>query len=248
MSGKGHLFVGTSGFAYPDWAPSFYPPGTKGDAMLRSYAERLSACELNNTFYQQPTPSKIAAWLAATPESFRFSVKAQRGGSHRAFSADPEGTLPWLTAPYRLFGERLGTVLFRVPGDVRRDDDRLRGFLAAWPADLPLTIEFQDPSWLDDEVLEALREHEATLCATELEADPGPPALHLTGRFLYLRLRRDTYAASQLGAWAARLLPFLEAGHDAYVFFKHDATGRAALLALELAERVGETGMLTAQA
>ena len=105
---------------------------------------------MNNTFYQHPTASRISTWLVATPHSFRFAVKAQRGGSARAFSTDPDGTVPWLTAPYRLFGERLGSVLFRVPDPVARDDGSLRAFLAAWPPDLPLTMEFQHPSWLDD--------------------------------------------------------------------------------------------------
>ena len=80
----GRLLVGTSGFAYPDWAPRFYPAGAKADALLPFYGTRFAAVELNNTFYQQPTEAKVRAWLAATPTNFRFSVKAQRGGSMRA--------------------------------------------------------------------------------------------------------------------------------------------------------------------
>ena len=234
----GRAYVGTSGFAYTEWAPAFYPPGTRPDALLREYSARLPACELNNTFYQHPRAARIEAWLEATPEWFRFSVKAQRGGSLRAFGSDPRATIDWLTAPYRLFGERLGAVLFRVPDAVPRDDARLAAFLAAWPQDLPLTMELQDPSWLDDGVLGLLRDHGAVLCGTDLETEPQPPALHLTGPFLYVRLRRDDYAAAALDAWALRLDPFLRAGHDCFVFFRHDATGRAALRALELTERI----------
>ena len=102
----GRLFTGTSGFAYPDWAPLFYAPGTRGDGLLRAYGARLSACELNNTFYQQPTEAKVRAWLDATPEAFRFAVKAQRGGSMRALFGPAQETVEWLTRPYRYFGER----------------------------------------------------------------------------------------------------------------------------------------------
>ena len=91
-----------------------------------------------------------------TPADFRFSVKAQRGGSWRAFSGSPDKGLPWLTDPYRRFGERLGTVLFRAPDTAKRDDERLGALLDAWPRDLPLTLEFRDPSWAADEVV-ALR-------------------------------------------------------------------------------------------
>jgi uncharacterized protein YecE (DUF72 family) len=233
----GRLFVGTSGFAYPDWAPTFYPAGSRGPSLLREYAARLPAVELNNTFYRQPRPEQVAAWLAGTPDDFRFAVKAQRGGSMRALGAAAAETLTWLTAPYRLFGERLGSVLFRVPGNVVRDDQRLRALLAAWPADLPLALEFQHLSWSDDAIHDLLREHGVVLCATELDDEP-PPDLRVTGPFLYLRLRRTTYSSGELEAWAQRLAVFLADGLDCFVFFRHDELGEAGLRAIALRDRI----------
>jgi uncharacterized protein YecE (DUF72 family) len=230
----GRAYVGTSGFAYPAWSPRFYPPGVRGDRLLSHYATRLTACELNNTYYQQPSAAKVDAWLAATPDDFRFSVKAQRGGSYRSLLVDPVAGLPWLTEPLRRFGTRLGTVLFRVPDRTTRDDARLGAFLEAWPADLRLTMEFQDPSWHVDEVFDALTRRGAVVCATDLPDDPAPPALRRTGPFLYLRLRRHDYGPADLEAWARRLEPFLADGLDAYVFFRHDEVGRGAELAVEL--------------
>ena len=142
--------------------------------------------------------------------------------------------MAWLTGPYRAFGERLGTVLFRVPENARRDDAKLAGLLAAWPADVPLTMEFQDPSWHVDETFAALAAVGAALCATELPDDETPPTLRRTGSFLYLRLRRHDYSDADLAEWAARLEPFLSAGDDAFVFFRHDEVGRGAELALAL--------------
>jgi uncharacterized protein YecE (DUF72 family) len=233
----GRLLVGTSGFSYKTWAPRFYPAELRAGDLLPYYSSRLPAVELNNTYYASPTPSKIAGWLDATPDDFRFSIKAQRGGSFRALQTDPAGSVAWLTGPYRAFGERLGTVLFRVPDNARRDDAKLQSLLAAWPADLPLTIEFQDPSWHVDETFAALAAAGAALCATELPDDDGPPILRRTGRFLYLRLRRHDYTDSELDAWAARLEPFVAAGDDAFVFFRHDDVGRGAELALTLQDR-----------
>jgi uncharacterized protein YecE (DUF72 family) len=231
----GRLRVGTSGFSYPGWAPRFYPAGLPSTRLLEHYASRLTAVELNNTFYRSPTPGAVAGWLAATPPDFRFSIKAQRGGSFRALRIDPVASVPWLTAPYRAFGERLGTVLFRVPNGVSRDDDRLAALLDAWPADLPLTMEFQDASWQVDETFAALERVGVALCTTELPDDEGPPTIRRTGRFLYLRLRRHDYSGTELAAWAARLEPFLRAGDDAYVFFRHDDAGRGPELAAALA-------------
>jgi uncharacterized protein YecE (DUF72 family) len=228
------LYVGTSGFAYPDWSPRFYPPGLKGDGLLPHYASRLPAVELNNTFYQSPSESRVATWVGSTPPDFRFSVKAQRGGSWRAMNGAPDPGLPWLTDPYRRFGERLGTVLFRIPDNVRRDDDRLAAMLAAWPRDLPLTIEFGDPSWAADETVALLTDAGAVLCATEGPDDGTPPTLRRTGPFLYVRLRRHDYTSAELAAWRDRLHPFLAAGDDVFVFIRHDESGRGAELALEL--------------
>ena len=109
--------------------------------------------------------------------------------------------------------------------------------LEAWPRDLPLTVEFRDPSWAADEVLALLRGAGAVLCATEGEDDERPPDLRRTGPFLYLRLRRHDYTPRGLDAWRDRLEPFIAAGDDAFVFFRHDATGRGAELALELGSR-----------
>ena len=227
------LYAGTSGFAYPDWAPLFYPAGAKSGDLLRIYSERLTAVELNNTFYQQPKPDKVGAWLAATPPEFRFVVKAQRGGSMRAFGIAAAETVEWLTAPYRAFGERLGSVLYRVPDQMRRDDTRLRLMLDAWPADMPLTVEFQDPSWQSDEIFDLLRSHGAALCATDLD-DQDTPDLRRTGNHMYLRLRRTSYTDDELTAWADRLAVFLADGVDCYVFFRHDESGESALRAERL--------------
>ena len=233
MTERGRLYAGTSGFAYPDWAPAFYPPGTRANRLLAEYAARLPAVELNNTFYQQPRPEKVAAWLAATPDDFRFVVKAQRGGSLRAIGGAGPETLAWLTDPYRAFGARLGAVLFRVPQNVRRDDRRLRALLDGWPADLPLVAEFQHPSWHADEIHELLADHGAALCATDVD-ELDPPDMRLTGRFIYLRLRRTSYTDAELSAWADRLAAFTDSGRDCYVFLRHDADGQSALRAVAL--------------
>jgi len=238
---SGTLRVGTSGFAYPAWAPTFYPPGLRGEDLLRSYAERLGACELNNTFYRQPSEKAIAGWLAPTPATIRFAVKAQRGGSLRALSVDPAASVPWLTDPLRRFGDRLGSVLYRVPGEIARTDERhhrLARLLELWPDRFPLTLEFQDASWHVDETFGLLKRHGAVLCTTDLDEMAEPPFVRVSGPFLYLRLRRTVYSDEELDVWAARISPFLDDGLDAYVFFRHDETGISPGRALALAERL----------
>ena len=234
----GRVFTGTSGFAYPDWSPVFYPAGLRGDGFLRHYASRLAACELNNTFYARPKPERIAAWIGAVPEGFRFVVKGQRGATSRALSGDPAESIAWLTEPLPGFGERLGGVLFRLDERTQRDDARLAGMLRAWPATIPLVVEAQHASWHVDETFAALRDARAVLCATDLDGLDEPPTIRRTGPFLYLRLRRTAYTDAELEAWAARIAPFVADGLDAYVIFRHDADGTSALRAEGFGARV----------
>ena len=259
---RGRLLAGTSGFSYADWIPRFYPPGTRASGLLAAYGSRLPAVELNATFRRRPTPSAIRGWVAATPASFRFAVKAQRSSAIRGLFGSPAETVSWLTEPLGEFGERLGAVLYRVPAEIRRDgpwvegdvaraDDRVRALLDAWPRAIPLVLEFQDRSWHVDETFASLRAAGAVLCVTELppEGDEGATGggdtggapesatVRRTGPFLYLRLRRHDYDAAELDAWAGRIEPFLAAGDDVYAFFRHDEVGRAGELALELLRR-----------
>lgn len=235
----GRLYAGTSGFSYPDWAPRFYPEGLAERDLLGAYAARLPACELNNTYYRTPSGERVAAWAAAVPPAFRFTVKAQRGTAIRALMIDPAGSVARLVEPLGAFGRRLGCVLFRVPREIPRDEGRLAALLGAWPAGVPLTLDLQDASWHVDEVFAMARAAGAAICATESDESPEPPTVRLTGPHLYLRLRRTAYDADALAAWANRLTPFLEAGHDCFVFLRHDETGESALRALELIRLAG---------
>jgi uncharacterized protein YecE (DUF72 family) len=239
----GRLRTGTSGFAYPAWSPRFYPAGLRSADLLRHYASRLGTVELNNTFYRTPSAAAIDGWLASTADDFRFAVKAQKGGSWRAIRVDPAESVPWLTTPLRQFGDRLGTVLFRVPEGVPRDDTRLAALLAEWPRDLPLAMEFQEASWHVDETFAALAGAGAALVTTDLDDLEEPPTIRRTGSLLYLRLRRTDYDTAELRRWLDRLEPFLSDGVDALVYFRHDEVGRGAELALELAALAADAGL-----
>ena len=234
----GRLYAGTSGFAYPDWAPRFYPSSLRSRDLLPHYASRLPAVELNNTFYARPTADRIASWVAATPPDFRFVVKAQRGASVRSLYGSAAESVPWLTEPLPAFGERLGAVLFRIDAKAARDDGRLARLLDAWPRSIPLVLEAQHASWHVDETFAALRAAGAVLCTTDLDDRAETPDIRRTGPFLYLRLRRTAYDDAALDAWAARIAPFLDDGMNAYVLFRHDEDGTSAVHAEGFAARV----------
>src|SRR5579863_5033559 len=78
----GKLYAGTSGWAYPQWKPDFYPAKLASAKFLGYYAARLNSVELNYTFRRRVTKKLLAGWIAATPADFKFAVKANQAITH----------------------------------------------------------------------------------------------------------------------------------------------------------------------
>jgi uncharacterized protein YecE (DUF72 family) len=93
-----------------------------------------------------------------------------------------------------------------------------------------------------DETVVALSAAGVALCSTDDPDQPEPPTLRRTAPFLYLRLRRHDYTPGEIATWADRLAPFLAAGDNVFVFFRHDPVGRGPELALELTDAVATRG------
>jgi uncharacterized protein YecE (DUF72 family) len=214
--------VGTSGFAYKEWRGSFYPEKMKEKDMLRYYAERLRAVEINNTFYRMPAAETLLRWAEQVPDGFTFVLKASQRITHRQrLSPESAETVGVLFDTARVLGPRLGPVFFQTPPLLKKDLERLRAFLASLPAGHPVAFEFRHESWLDDEVYAALRERNAALVAVDKDEAGGDGAPVVpTADWGYLRLRRRAYDDEALGAWRERLLA--QPWREAFVFFKHE--------------------------
>lgn len=78
------LFAGTSGFAYPQWKPRFYPEDLPQKRFLEHYATRLNTVEINYTFRHMPATATLTAWAAATPPA---SASRSRRTSRSRISA-----------------------------------------------------------------------------------------------------------------------------------------------------------------
>ena len=53
------IWIGTSGYSYPEWKGTFYPEDLSTSKMLGYYSERFSTVEINNTFYRLPSEKVI---------------------------------------------------------------------------------------------------------------------------------------------------------------------------------------------
>ncbi len=232
------LKVGTSGYAYKEWKPSFYPEDLPAAGMLRFYAQRLPTVEINNTFYRMPSKKVLQGWSAEVPENFCFALKASRRITHFKRLRDVGGELDFLFGNLLVLGVRLGPVLFQLPPDSMKDLARLRDFLAQLPPGRH-ALEFRHGSWSDAEVHDALRENGVALCITDGEDEEaggeGGGAPTATAKFGYLRLRRDAYTEPDLRAWVERIRA--QPWEEVFVYFKHETA--APNVALEFERLLG---------
>jgi uncharacterized protein YecE (DUF72 family) len=231
------LHVGTSGYSYKEWKGTFYPDDLPASEMLRWYGERLNGVEINNTFYRMPKVSMLEEWASQVPAPFRFSIKASQKITHHKRLKEAQDETGYLLRTVASLGPKLGAVLFQLPPNLKKDVDRLRAFLPLLPGGLPAAFEFRHPTWRDEEVLTALRDHEAALCTADSEEADADASVVTTARWGYVRLRRPDYARSDLERWAERILA--QPWERAFVFFKHEDEGAGPRLAALFREVAG---------
>ena len=213
------LWVGTSGYSYKAWLGNFYPERLAAKEMLRFYASRLPAVEINNTFYRLPKESVLQSWAEQVPAEFSFVLKAPQRITHQKRLKDAESEVEYLFRVATVLGSHTGAVLFQLPPDLRKNLPILQNFLAILPADRGVAFEFRHASWFDDEIFGCLREHNRALCMAEMDETESSNLIS-TATWGYVRLRRSEYSHADLLNWKQRILA--QPWDHAYVFFKHE--------------------------
>jgi uncharacterized protein YecE (DUF72 family) len=229
------LWVGTSGYSYKAWLGNFYPERLAPKEMLRFYASRLPAVEINNTFYRLPKESVLLSWAEQAPAEFRFVLKAPQKITHVKRLKHAETEVEYLFRVGKALGSNAGAVLFQLPPHLRKDIERLKHFLSLLPDDGAVAFEFRHPSWFDDEVFAFLGERNCALCAAETDDTENSNVIS-TAKWGYVRLRRSAYSRDDLVQWKERI--FSQQWGHAYIFFKHEDEGIGPKLAAEFLELV----------
>lgn len=228
---------------YDDWRGRLYPRDVPKRRWLEWYAARFDTVEVNSTFYRLARAEAVAGWVRQTPPGFVFAVKASRYLTHVK-------RLVGLADPIKRFYEplepmidagRLGPVLWQLPENFHRDDERLAGWLELLPAGRH-TIEFRHPSWFVPEVLAALRAHGVAL--TIGDHPERPFQLHeATAPWRFIRFhygargRGGNYSDREIEEWAGRIARW-RAREEIYAYFNNDWQGFAPANAGSLLRRL----------
>lgn len=217
------LWIGTSGFQYPEWKGTFYPEKLPVSKMLAYYSERFSTTEVNYSFRRIPSAKTIQNWAETTPPRFKFTFKAPERVTHISRLRDCADILRFFASVIGEMKEKLGVVLFQLPPVMKHDVALLRAFLDDVPPTIRAAFEFRHASWFADDVFNALRENNAALCISESEKIAAPQVA--TADFGYLRLRRQDYVAADVKRWADFVQAQATQWRDAFVYFKHEESG-----------------------
>jgi uncharacterized protein YecE (DUF72 family) len=242
--------IGCSGWIYRSWKDDFYPKGCPQRRWLEHYASRLNTVEVNSTFYRLPKREAVAEWVRRTPEDFVFTVKASRYLTHvRRLRDMDQGVQRFWERIEPLAGSpKMGPVLWQLPANFHRDDDRLGAALWQLPPGRH-AFEFRHPSWVAPEVLALLREHGVALTIGDHPERPWQPH-ELTADFTIVRFhygargRRGNYSATELRAWADRLARWGRQA-DVFAYFNNDWEGFAPRNARLLQRLVGAPSRVT---
>jgi uncharacterized protein YecE (DUF72 family) len=224
--------VGCSGWNYADWRARLYPVGVPPRRWLGIYAQLFDTVEVNSTFYRLARREAVATWVTETPPEFLFAVKASRYLTHIKRLTDLDQGFRRFYEPLQplIEADRLGPVLWQLPENFHRDDERLLRWLEALPPGRH-TIEFRHASWFADPVLDMLRRHGVALTVGDHPSRPFqlqvPTADWWFVRFHWgSRGRRGNYSRGELQEWADRIAGWREE-REVFAYFNNDWEGFA---------------------
>ncbi len=236
--------VGCSGWQYDSWRGRLYPEGLAKGRWLDRYSEVFGTVEVNSTFYRLARPEAVKRWIEQTPEHFTFTLKSSRYLTHiKRLTNLEDGVRRFYDAVEPLVGHpKLGPVLWQLPENFHRDDDRLGAALEALPPGRH-TFEFRHQSWFTEEVYSLLREHGVALTIGDHPERPFQSHEMTTDwtfvRFHYgQRGRRGNYAESELETWAERFERWRE-DVEVLVYFNNDWEEFAIRNGLWMRKRLG---------
>jgi uncharacterized protein YecE (DUF72 family) len=236
---KAVLCAGTSGWAYAQWKPEFYPSKLPASKFLEFYSGKLNSVEVNFTFRQRLQETTAESWLRMTPPDFKFSLKAHQAITHFRRLKDVDELLDrFLHSAIKFHqAKKLGVLLFQIPSNMKCDLQLFADFLKLLPGIFRYVIEFRHPSWLNDDVYQLLRSHNIALCVTEGDEELSTPDIQ-TADFSYFRFRRPEYPRERIEELATHFSSSPLAAN--YAYFKHEETAAGAHFAVELLKAVAD--------
>jgi uncharacterized protein YecE (DUF72 family) len=235
------VFVGTSGWTYDGWRGPFYPKDVPKKDWLAWYGTRFQTTEINGSFYRTPSLEAVRNWREQTPKNFLFAWKASKFITHwKRLSVNSENSIELMVTRLKSLSPKVGVVLFQLPPQFQKNQERLSSFLSMLPRCYPYAFEFRHRSWYDDDIFALLHAHDVSLCLSDHHDAPSP--WEVTARHVYVRGHgpggryKDHYPDKALQAWAREIRKWKRQRRTVFVYFDNDQKSAAPIDALRLKE------------
>ena len=257
--------VGVGGWTYEPWRGSFYPAGLPHARELEYAAGKLTAIEINGTYYSTQKPASFAKWRDETPDDFVFSLKASRYATNRReLGTAGESIERFVGSGISELGKKLGPIVWQFMPTKRFEPEDFEAFLALLPDrvdGLPLrhVVDVRHPSFKTPEFIALVRRYKTGVVFAD--TDDYPSLADITSDLVYARLMRceaelDTgYGAQALDLWAQAARTWAAGGQpadaprvtttpvpdrprDVFLFFISGAKERAPAAAMALLKRL----------
>ncbi len=258
--------VGVGGWNYAPWRGPFYPEGLAHAAELGFASRKLTAIEINASFYRTQTPSSFRRWAEETPENFVFSLKAHRLTTHRKRLAEAGPAIEHFLASGLLeLGPKLGPLVWQFAPTKKFEADDFEAFLELLPKEiggrrLRHVLEARHESFSTGDFVALARRYDCAICLAQ--SDKYPMIADICADFVYVRLQTGSeawsagYSSDEIDAWGARARLWREGGQpddlvfvgktppqhlprDVFIFFIAGAKERNPAAACALIERIG---------
>lgn len=238
--------VGIGGWNYEPWRETFYPKGLAQAKELEYAASRLTAIEINATFYKTQSAASFRKWAAATPDDFVFSVKAPRAAVQRKDLREAKQSIDWFfNSGVGELGAKLGPIFWQMAPYKKFDADEINAYFDMLPEKLGKlklrhAIEVRHASFMDEAFMKIARER--NIAVATVESEKHPLIVEPTADFAYARLELTQadeptgYPKPALKKWLETAREWEETG-DVFLYFISGAKERnpaAAMAMLEL--------------
>ncbi|WZL88558.1 DUF72 domain-containing protein [Salinimicrobium sp. 3283s] len=238
------VHIGCSGYNYKDWRGAFYPQKMAQRKWLEHYSAIFDTVEINNTFYRFPREKGLHTWKATVGKNFQFTLKGHRYITHRKKLKDVTQSVKDFESLARLLKQNLGCILWQLPPNLHRNDEKLREFCKTLDPTLKNVLEFRHDSWYDEGVFDILKEH--NIIFSSISSPEFPEELITTGKTGYLRFHgtgKDwydyLYSKDELKEWHKKIM---DSGlKEIYIYFNNDIHAHAPKNAKQLKELFGQT-------
>ncbi len=244
------VFVGVGGWTYEPWRNNFYPQGLPHSRELGYASRKLTAIEVNGTYYSTFKPPTFARWRDETPAGFMFSLKANRFATNRRLLATAgESIERFVGSGISELGDKLGPIVWQFMPTKVFDAADFEPFLALLPRavdGLPLrhVLDVRHESFNTPEYLALARRYGCVTVHTDSEKFPS--LVDAQAWFAYVRLMRSEasnptgYPIPLLGQWAQGAQAWANgpAPRDVFIYFINGAKERAPGAAMALLQHL----------